>query len=108
MTGWAPSPKQPRAAARGSATVSFQDLEKAMQDKNTLPEGVSEASGGPDDRGEAPPRGQATLEADDGTWALAVVLWPHPAAIVAWLPSCCHAIFPTAFDQKVHKIWEQC
>ncbi|KAG2452274.1 hypothetical protein HYH02_003298 [Chlamydomonas schloesseri] len=26
MTGWAPSPHQPKAAKRGSATVSFQDL----------------------------------------------------------------------------------
>ena len=32
MTGWAPSPKQPKPAARGSGTVSFQDLEKAMKD----------------------------------------------------------------------------
>ena len=33
MTGWAPSPKQPKPAERGSGTVSFQDLERAMQDK---------------------------------------------------------------------------
>ena len=30
MTGWAPDPSQPKAARRGSATVSFDDLSKAM------------------------------------------------------------------------------
>ena len=77
MTGWAPSPKQPKAAARGSATVSFQDLEKAMQDQGALPEGSSEGSRGSGGRGQASPEGQATLAADDGARALAV------------LPACC-------------------
>lgn len=30
LTGWAPDPSQPRAAKRGSAALSFQDLQKAM------------------------------------------------------------------------------
>ncbi|KAK2076883.1 hypothetical protein QBZ16_005111 [Prototheca wickerhamii] len=28
LTGWAPDPKQPRAAKRGSATVSFEDIHR--------------------------------------------------------------------------------
>jgi NADH dehydrogenase [ubiquinone] 1 alpha subcomplex assembly factor 5 len=32
MTGWSPDPSQPKAAKRGSATVSFEDLSKAMKD----------------------------------------------------------------------------
>lgn len=31
MTGWSPDGSQPRAAARGSATVSFKDLEKTLK-----------------------------------------------------------------------------
>ena len=38
MTGWAPDPKQARAAKRGSATVSFQELSSAMGEKNNKPE----------------------------------------------------------------------
>ena len=30
MTGWAPDPKQPKAAKRGSATVSFQELSTGL------------------------------------------------------------------------------
>lgn len=33
MTGWAPDPTQRKAAKRGSATVSFQDISKAMDSK---------------------------------------------------------------------------
>jgi NADH dehydrogenase [ubiquinone] 1 alpha subcomplex assembly factor 5 len=35
MTGWAPDPSQPKAAKRGSATVSFEDLSSAMNSKDT-------------------------------------------------------------------------
>ena len=52
MTGWAPAPKQPKAAARGSGTVSFQDLEKAMQESGSSPEGS--------------PGGQAASEGETG------------------------------------------
>jgi NADH dehydrogenase [ubiquinone] 1 alpha subcomplex assembly factor 5 len=31
LTGWAPDPSQPRAARRGSATVSFGDLQKHVE-----------------------------------------------------------------------------
>ena len=31
LTGWAPDPSQARAARRGSATLSFQDLQKSME-----------------------------------------------------------------------------
>ena len=30
LTGWSPSESQPKSAKRGSATVSFQDLSKAI------------------------------------------------------------------------------
>lgn len=33
MTGWAPHERQQQASARGSATVSFQDLEKEIGGK---------------------------------------------------------------------------
>jgi NADH dehydrogenase [ubiquinone] 1 alpha subcomplex assembly factor 5 len=32
MTGWSPDPSQKKAARRGSATVSFEDISKAMSD----------------------------------------------------------------------------
>ena len=34
MTGWAPSPKQPKPATRGSGTVSFQDLERMQRQED--------------------------------------------------------------------------
>lgn len=32
--GWSPDPRQPKAAKRGSATVSFEELSSAMGQKN--------------------------------------------------------------------------
>ncbi|KAK9804027.1 hypothetical protein WJX73_003892 [Symbiochloris irregularis] len=34
MTGWAPAPKQARPAPRGSATLSFEDLEKTLANES--------------------------------------------------------------------------
>lgn len=35
MTGWSPDPSQQKAAKRGSATVSFKDISKAMEAKKS-------------------------------------------------------------------------
>ena len=35
--GWAPDPSQPKAAKRGSATVSFEDLSSALGPENNSP-----------------------------------------------------------------------
>lgn len=35
MTGWNPDPSQPKAAKRGSATVSLKDISEAMKDKES-------------------------------------------------------------------------
>lgn len=34
FVGWKPSPNQPKPLERGSATTSFKDLDKVMNDKN--------------------------------------------------------------------------
>ena len=39
MTGWAPHERQQQPMARGSATVSFKDLEKEISSEKSLKEG---------------------------------------------------------------------
>lgn len=46
MTGWAPHPGQQRPAARGSATVSFEDLVKEFGEGGEPASGSSTGSGG--------------------------------------------------------------
>lgn len=50
MTGWAPHPSQQKAAKRGSATVSFEDLVADLG-----PEGGGGGSGGPSGSGSHTP-----------------------------------------------------
>jgi len=48
MTGWAPSAKTPKAAERGSATISFKEMATALAERGALAGSVGDGEGSDD------------------------------------------------------------
>lgn len=48
MTGWAPSAKTPKAAERGSATISFKEMATALAERGALAGSVGDGQGSDD------------------------------------------------------------